>query len=249
MPSTRRFRCAARADDRTNRMSKSMSISTSRRNVLTKAAALPILAMPAVTVAGVAEASPQSDPIFAAIQACIEAERADAAALDRLNEAEVRFEDEYGAPEPDAISKDLRQLWREQADLENLAEGKCASHEVVDRFMDSLARGQSAAKDFDEEKWADTRAYLHEELDRQTAAFNKTVIPMKEAAEAASQRFREATVTLIETEPTTLAGLAAIFACLRDHQSLREYVVCDFGDSSTLIDTLSAATARFATLV
>jgi hypothetical protein len=223
-----------------------MSPQTSRRSLVISAAALPILAVPAVAIAGPAPAIPQTDPIFAAIQAYIEAERADAVALDRLNEAEERFEDEHGSPEPDAISKDLRQLWRKHEGLEKLAEGECRSHEVVDRFMDSLARGQSAAKDFDEEKWADTRAYLHEELDRQTAAFNKTVIPMKEAAEAASQRFREATVTLIETEPTTLAGLAAIFACLRDHQSLREYVVCDYADSSTIIDTLAAATSRFA---
>jgi hypothetical protein len=222
-----------------------MSGSTSRRSLVMSATALPILAVPAIAIAGPAPAIPQTDPIFAAIQACIEAERADAVALDRLNEAEERFEDEHGSPEPDAISKDIRQMWRKHEGLEKLAEGQCRSHEVVDRFWDIFGARGRTAKDFDEEEWADSRAYLHEELDRQTAAYNKTVVPMKEAADAASQRFSEAAETLMETEPTTFAGLAALFATLNENVSLRHYLFADYDIADTIVRTLATATANF----
>jgi hypothetical protein len=66
-------------------------------------------------------------------------------------------------------------------------------------------------------------SYLAERAD----ADRQTVVPVKEAAGAASQRFSEAADTLTETEPTTLAGRAALFATLNENMSLRHYLFAD----------------------
>jgi hypothetical protein len=39
--------------------------------------------------------------------------------------------------------------------------------------------------------------------------------------------------------------LAALFACLRDNASLRQYV-SDNGDLKTMVETIATATAKFA---
>ena len=59
---------------------------------------LPALAVPAVGVAACAE----PDPIFAAIDACLEAGRSHAEAFARFDEARERFAEKYGREEPDA---------------------------------------------------------------------------------------------------------------------------------------------------
>jgi hypothetical protein len=78
----------------------------SRRSLVTSAAALPALAVPAVAVAACAE----PDPIYAAIEACLEAERrAYAEAWPRFEKAQRRFSEKYGREEPDAFSKEARE--------------------------------------------------------------------------------------------------------------------------------------------
>jgi hypothetical protein len=60
-----------------------MSLSNmSRRSLVAGATAMPVLAVPAVSVASI-----EPDPIYAAIKACLEAELADAEANNRLEEA------------------------------------------------------------------------------------------------------------------------------------------------------------------
>ena len=54
----------------------------------------------------------EPDPIFAAIQACTEAERAEAETMCQFGEAHDRFREEYGSEEPDAIPKVVREGWR-----------------------------------------------------------------------------------------------------------------------------------------
>jgi hypothetical protein len=214
---------------------------TSRRSLIISATALPVMAMPAI--AGVANVAPETDPIFAAIKVCVEAERADAEVAIRLEDARERFEDEYESEEPDALPKVLRQMWRQTEGLETLSEGRCSSHEAIDEFMDHILRGQHC----EEKDVAKIRARLHVELDRQTAAYNETVKPLKEAADESGNRFWEASQALLETAPTSLAGLAALFACLRDNDSLRQYV-SDNGYLETMVETLAEATAKFAAL-
>ena len=59
----------------------------SRRFLVASAATLPALAVPAIATAVTAE----PDPIYAAIKACVAAERADAEAMEQFNHAEDRF--------------------------------------------------------------------------------------------------------------------------------------------------------------
>jgi hypothetical protein len=84
-------------------------------------------------------------------------------------------------------------------------------------------------------------SYLAERAD----ADRQTVVPVKEAAGAASQRFSEAADTLTETEPTTLAGRAALFATLNENMSLRHYLFADYDISDTIVRTMATATANF----
>jgi hypothetical protein len=131
-------------------------------------------------------------------------------------------------------------MWSRHEGLEQLSKGHCNSHDAVDAFMDRVLRSQP-----DEKAATQIRARLHAELARQTAAYNETVKPLKAAADESGERFWEASQALLEAEPTSLAGLAALFACLRDNASLRQYV-SDNGDLKTMVETIATATAKFA---
>ena len=133
------------------------------------------------------EGTPEADPIFDAIKVCVKAERADAEASFRHEAAQDRFEEEYGSEEPDAIPKVLREMWSRHEGLEQLSKGQCNSHDAVDAFMDRVLRSQP-----NEKAAAQIRARLHAELDRQTAAYNETVKPLKAAADESGERFWEA---------------------------------------------------------
>ena len=89
--------------------------------------------------------------------------------------------------------------------------------------------------------------YLHEELDRQTAADNETVKPLDDANTGAHDRFDHLFQTMIDTQPNTLSGLAALVAGLRDNKALREQILAADDDyTHNLIATLGTATAKFA---
>ena len=218
-----------------------MSSQTSRRSLVAGAAALSALAIPVAAVAGDHRCSPEADPIFGAIKACVEAERADAEASFRHEAAQDRFEEEYGSEEPDAIPKVLREMWSRHEGLEQLSKVQCNSHDAVDAFMDRVLRSQP-----DEKAATQIRARLHAELDRQTAAYNETVMPLKEAMDLSSRRFAATSQTLLETAPIGLAGLAAFFACLRDNAPLRQYLMSYDDNVEAMFGTIATATANFA---
>ena len=50
---------------------------------------------------------------------------------------------------------------------------------------------------------------------------------------------------MIDTEPTTLPGLTALFACLRDNKMAREQIGESYNYIDKFVATLSAATAKF----
>jgi len=95
---------------------------------------------------GVANVAPKTDPIFAAIKVCVEAERVDAEAT--IWFALERFKDEYGSNEPDAIPKAARQMWRQTEGLEKFFEGRRSSHDEVDGFVDAMLRRHRGSPDF-----------------------------------------------------------------------------------------------------
>ena len=100
---------------------------------------------------------------------------------------------------------------------------------------------------FDGEEDAEKiRAYLHKELDRQTVAYNETIKPLDDANTETWERFDEALQTLLNTQPTTPAGLAALFACFRDNDQLREQFGSNGDYIKTFVETLAAATTKFA---
>jgi hypothetical protein len=113
---------------------------------------------------------------------------------------------------------------------------------TIDKFVDAVARSQG-----DDCEWCEQlRARLHKELDRQITAFDAMVRPFSDANDEADDRLRKCTDTLVETAPTTLAGLAALFACLRDNDSLREYLADGLLYCDKWITNFATATAKFA---
>jgi hypothetical protein len=213
----------------------------SRRFLVASAATLPALAVPAVATAVTAE----PDPIYAAIKACVAAERADAEAMEQFNLAEDRFKAKYGFTQPDAIDMEIRAKIAERAseypDLTKISEHPCTSHLMVDKFIDVLQVHSDKPGD-----GVHVRARLHEELDRQTEAYRQDVEPFKTAMNDATDEFNEAIEVLLNTEPTTLAGLAALFACLRDNNDLRDQIGSDYSYINDLITSLAGATSRYA---
>ena len=139
---------------------------------------------------------------------------------------------------PQAAHNWGRRSRRRRDYFEEFAKASCSHHETIDKFVDRYMR-----EDEDAEK---IRAYLHKELDRQTVAYNETIKPLDDANTETWERFDKALQTLLNTQPTTPAGLAALFACFRDNDQLRE----QFGSSGdyikTFVETLAAATTKFA---
>jgi hypothetical protein len=163
------------------------------------------LAVPAVAVAACAEA----DPVFAAIEACLETEQIYAEAWARFEQARDRFTEKEGtnlthSPKP------LAKAGPEHEWLKEFSKAGCDSHQTVDRLIDDMYR--KGGKDL-----GGKSRYLHEELDRQTAADNETVKPLDEANTGAHDRFDHLFQTMIDTQPTTLPGLAAL-VCLSARQ-------------------------------
>ena len=107
----------------------------SRRSLVTSAAASPALAVPAVAVAACAEA----DPVFAAIEACLETERIYAEAWARFEQARDRFTEKEGtnlthSPKP------LAKAGPEHEWLKEFSKAGCDSHQTVDRLIDDMYR-------------------------------------------------------------------------------------------------------------
>lgn len=197
----------------------------SRRHLVTSAAALPALAMPAAA----ATLAHEPDPIFVAIREYIAADKAHGEACGLYGEAEKAFLAEFGRLKPDAVSKELRTAW---ATIDPaLGRASLPSHEAIEKFVE----GCSDAQDY-----ADV---LHEELDFQQAAHSERVIPKQEASDSACDKASAARERMLTTQPTTLAGLAALLRVPLENTTLRENINDDI---EPVLKTLSAAAERLA---
>jgi hypothetical protein len=184
-----------------------MSSKTSRRSLVISAAALPTLALPALaTAAGDAE----PDPIFAAIEACDDAIKAERDAWDVHDKAQHAFVDKYGSTTPDAFSKEVRAHFA-AFDIEHdtkFATARTTTHKQISNLRGKLPD--------------DAVAEFHRELNRQTTDYGKIVKTSEEAATAAGDDFDERLWDLVNTMPTTPAGLCAMMECLRNRQRILE---------------------------
>ena len=200
----------------------------SRRSLVTSAAALPALAVPAV-----AQSAPlPGEPIFAAIETYVRSEEAITNTSHEYSQAEGAFRDEFGSLSPDAFPKGLRE------ELTKIIPGfKYAvtnSHEAIDRAATVLDNDHHIL------------AGLHRELDRQTAAYNARVRPADEANEAAINEYDNARDQLLSTVPTTQVGLVLLLEIVRDRQLLFDNIVHNNGEAEQLIKTLATAAKKLA---
>jgi hypothetical protein len=203
---------------------KAMS-NLSRRHLVATTAALPALALPAAA----ATLAYEPDPIFAAIREYIAADKAYGEAIRHYGEAEVAFREEFGRMSPDGVSKELRTAWATA--VPELERASLPSHEAIDKFVEVCNVAQ------------DVTDFLHEELDLQRAAHDERVIPKQEDSERAGGEAWAARESMLTTQPTTLAGLAALLRVSRENATLR-FAIDD--DPKPLLKALSTAAERLA---
>jgi hypothetical protein len=156
----------------------------SRRSLVTSAAALPALAVPAVAVASV-----EPDPIFAVLKAFDAALEAENAGYEARNNADEAFKAKYGGYYPSGLEKDDMEIG------------------MVDRFWTGT-HSQIARHPYDFMRCV--RAELHRELNRQETDYEANVRPVHEAADAAFEKRWDAMQAAFATPPTTIAGFRAL---------------------------------------
>jgi hypothetical protein len=135
--------------------------------------------------------------------------------------------DEFGRCEPDAIPKKLREEW---ATIDRgFATAVLDTHEKVTRLR--------TLKDFPRE----CIGPLHRELNRQTAAFNQRVEPLRISSKQACVASSEAARRLMATRPTTLASLAAVAAYFRNGgvNQLVESILYDGDHMNDFLDMIT----------
>jgi hypothetical protein len=197
----------------------------SRRHLVTTAAALPALAL----LAAAETLAQDPDPIFAAIHEYIAADEAHGEACRLYGEAEEAFRDEFGLMSQDGVSKELRTAW---ATIDpKLGKASLPSHEEIDKFVEGASEAQEVAD------------LLHKEFDFQQAAHSERVIPKQEATDSAGEKSWAARERMLTTQPTTLAGLAALLRVPLENATLRENIDDDI---EPLLKTLSTAAKRLA---
>jgi hypothetical protein len=197
----------------------------SRRHLVTSAAALPALAVPAVA----ATLAYEPDPIFAAITEYVAADEAHGEACGLYGEAEEAFREEFGLMSPDGVSKELRAAWATVVPA--LERASLPSYEAIDTFVKGCNVDQ------------DVIDLLHKELNFQQAAYSERVIPKEEASGIACDKSWAARERMLTTQPTTLAGLAALLRVPLENATLRETIDDDI---DRLLETLSTAAERLA---
>ena len=95
---------------------------------------------------------------------------------------------------------------------------------------------------------SDRRAELHRELNRQTEDYDLTVRPVHEAADAAFKKRWSATLNVVETVPTTLAGMRAKIEFATSADFVFEALVANEERVHAFLDTLYRSAAVIAGL-
>jgi hypothetical protein len=168
----------------------------SRRSLVASAAALPALAVPAIAEQIQEPRTGTADPIFAAIEVHQKAVEAENAAYAIRRDAQEAFLAKYGTLRPDGLSKEAR-------------DGLAAN--IDPRFADARLRDHEEISRLRTIEWItpDVRALFHRELNHQQAAYDATVQPAEDAADAAFEKRWDAQQVVFATVPTTLAGFRA----------------------------------------
>jgi hypothetical protein len=148
------------------------------------------------------------DPIFAAIAAYRDADTAHTKACHEYSEAEAWFDDEFGHMVPSALTKEITEKLTTEIDPD-FRLNPLSSHEQIDQLSGFPP---------------DTVAAMHRELDRQTAIHDERVKPSEEAQGQACDASGAAIREMLNTVPTTPAGLMALLEAVRDDQRLAEFL-------------------------
>jgi hypothetical protein len=181
-----------------------MTALTTRRAMMRGAATVSaVVALPALPAS-----AQQPDPIFAAIEARKRVEAATTKAVKDHNAAEHQFRLEHGRSGPDALNKECRDALIESDPAFRMMQAN--THELIDKVG--------------EIDWirphTDVIAQMHAELDRQTAIYNETVKPLDLAVGEAWDAYSDAVTKLVNTAPTTAAGLVALLTYIRNNEEL-----------------------------
>ena len=188
----------------------------SRRSLVTGAAALPVLTVPAVAVA----ISAEPDPIFAAIGRWKEALAVENASFGARSAAQEAFRDRYGSLSPSGMPREMGEILESQGDKNPY--WSLRTHKQITAV--NHADLETALNDADLGKLADLRKlvpFFHRTLNIQTDDYDSNVAPFEEAADEACSIRLNAVYEVFDTVPTTLAGMRAKidFAMSVDHVS------------------------------
>jgi hypothetical protein len=162
----------------------------SRRHLVTSAAALPALAVPAVAIAAAAE----PDPIFALIDQWKEAVAAEEAICDAQADAAKAFRDRHGSRRPSGFTRKLAEYFNRMGDeLGDEPNPNCwlPTHKDITMLKSHRDFGRFVP-------------FFHRTLNSQIDDYNANVAPFQEAIDRIG-----AMEAVFETVPTTLAGLRA----------------------------------------
>ena len=178
---------------------------TSRRAVLAGLAVLPI-ASAAVAAPAHLDKAPQDDPIFAAIEVHKRAHGALCEATSARREAEDRFSDHFGHSVPSVVLA-TRAEWNS-----SVAEWPFGDVDVMRLFtadeIDCYTAGPAGPA-------SRMRNNLRKGLAAAKRAYHRDVAPFDRALSDASAAEFEAREEMLTTEPTTMAGLAALLSHVR----------------------------------
>jgi hypothetical protein len=159
----------------------------SRRKLITSAAALPALAVPAFArTAG-------RDPIFPAMERWKEACAAEEAAYDVRAAAQDAFRDRHGSLTPSGMLREIAEFFEKETGAKN-AYWCLRTHKQITEIRGDLAQ---------------FKPFFHRTLNVQTEDYQKTVAPTEAAANFALGKREEAMIAVFATVPTTLAGMRA----------------------------------------
>jgi hypothetical protein len=199
--------------------------SVSRRGAFALIAAAPMGAVPIVAVSSYPLFGATPDPIFAAIETFMHVQDANNKACKEHDEAEEKFCNKYGSMAPDAFSKEAREGL---ATIDpRFANSSTETHEQIARCSPAFP--------------PDVLAMMHRELDRQTAVYDETVKPLELAADNAMDAYGDALTRLLNTEPTTVVGIAAVLLYVRENTDLND-------DIKDFLETIAKAASGLAGL-
>ena len=199
----------------------------SRRSLVTSAAALPVLTVPAVAVA----VSAEPDPIFAAIERWKEALAVENASYAARSAAQEAFRDRYGSLLPSGMPREMGEVFESQGDKNPY--WSLSTHKQI-----------TALNHTDLGKLTDLRKlvpFFHRTLNISTDDYDENVAPLEEASDQAASTRIDAAYAVFDTVPTTLAGMRAKITWAMSVDHVTELFVGTHESLGNFLDTLYAS--------